>query len=265
MPARRRTFLFGACACLATGCAGPTTRLPLAAEGELRRAQAEVAAGGPPVRRSLPDSQVLETLRRVRARLEPAAAALCREMGVGVCTWRFQAVNDPSLNASAGPGGVITMNRGIVEYARNDDEVAFVMAHEMGHQAANHLANMQRNVTIGAVAGALVLGALGAYAGGGALAQSGVETGAQLGGAIGRLSFSKEQEREADHLGALALYRAGFDLGRARGFLLTMARASGRTETGMLDTHPAGPDRLAAFDAGVAEIRASRGALPGRG
>lgn len=260
----RRRALFGGCACLLAGCSGATTQLPLASDADLRRAQAEVAASGPPARRRVSDGEVLATLRRVRAKLEPAAVAMCREMGIGVCTWRFQAVNDPSLNAGAGPGGLIVMNRGIVEFARNDDEVAFVMAHEVGHQAANHIANTQRNTTIGAVAGALVLGALGVAAGSGALAQTGMELGAGLGGAVGRLSFSKEQEREADQLGAIALHRAGYDLGRARGFLVTMARASGRRETGMLDTHPAGPDRLAAFDLTAAEVRRTNGALPAR-
>lgn len=62
----------------------------------------------------------------------------------------------------------------------------------------------------------------------------------------------------------MTLYRAGLDLDRARGFLVTLARASGRKETGMLDSHPAGPERLAAWDKAVAEIRASGGALPKR-
>ena len=45
---------------------------------------------------------------------------------------------------------------------------------------------------------------------------------------------------------------------------MTMARASGRKETGMLDTHPAGPERVAGWDRAVAEIRASNGKLPQR-
>ena len=54
------------------------------------------------------------------------------------------------------------------------------------------------------------------------------------------------------------------DLDKARGFLVTMARASSHGETGMLDTHPAWPERLAAWNKAVAEIRASNGALPKR-
>ena len=49
------------------------------------------------------------------------------------------------MNAGAGPNGLIVVNRGIVEYAANEEEVCLVIAHEMGHQAANHLATSQRN------------------------------------------------------------------------------------------------------------------------
>ena len=94
--------------------------------------------------------------------------------------------------------------------------------------------------------------------------RSAVRAGANLGGVIGGISFSKEQEREADYLAALILYRAGIDLDKARGFLVKMARASGKQDTGMLDTHPAGPERIASWDRAVAEIRASSGRLPQR-
>ena len=75
---------------------------------------------------------------------------------------------------------------------------------------------------------------------------------------------SKEQEREADYLSAVILYRSGVDLDKARGFLVKLAKASGRTETGLLDTHPAGPERIAAWDLAVQEVRASNGGLPQR-
>ncbi len=79
---------------------------------------------------------------------------------------------------------------------------------------------------------------------------------------IGRIGFSKEQEREADHIAAVTLHRAGCDLQKARGFLVTMARSSNRRETGLLDTYPASPERLAAHDRAAAEILASGGRKP---
>ena len=91
-----------------------------------------------------------------------------------------------------------------------------------------------------------------------------MKAGAGVGGYVGGIAYSKEQEREADYLSAVILYRAGLDLDKARGFLVTMARASRQKDTGLLDTHPAGPERLAAWDRAVQEIRAAAGRLPPR-
>lgn len=62
----------------------------------------------------------------------------------------------------------------------------------------------------------------------------------------------------------MILYRAGIDLDRARGILVTMARDAGGNGTGMLNTHLAGPERLAAGDEAVLQIRATNVRLPQR-
>jgi predicted Zn-dependent protease len=252
------------------GCAGAVHRLPPIGNEGLGLAQTEVqSAGGAPPRRIITDQQATELLNRALQRIRPAAGEICREMNVGVCVWQFRASAERTLNAASGPDGLIIINRGIAEYAANEEEVELVIAHEMGHQMANHIVTGQRNARVGAAVGAVLMGALGAVASrgsynSGTITRSSAQAGANVGGAIGRISFSKEQEREADYLAALILYRAGVDLDKARGFLVTMARASGRKETGMLDTHPAGPERIAGWDQAVAEIRASNGRLPPR-
>lgn len=235
--------------------------------GSLSLAQGEVQAAGAPQRRSVSDQEVDETLNTALQRIRPAATQVCHEMRVGVCTWQFRVSADRSLNAHAGPNGLIVVNRGIVEYATSEDEVALVIAHEIGHQAADHVASGRRNRQVGALVGAVLLGALGAaasYASGVNITDSAAQAGASVGAKVGGISYSKEQEREADYIAALILYRSGVDLDKARGFLVTMARASGRKETGMLDSHPAGPERVAGWDQAVAEIRASNGRLPQR-
>ncbi|HYD05078.1 MAG TPA: M48 family metallopeptidase [Reyranella sp.] len=250
-------------------CSGAVHRLPAVDQGNLNLAQTGVQNAGVPQRRAVNDEEVQDTLRSALDRIRPAADQLCREMAVGTCTWRFIMLPDRSMNASAGPNGVVTVNRGIVEYAGSQEEVALVIAHEIGHHAANHLATNQRNQVIGSVIGAVLMGAVGAVASyrspyGADITSQAAQSGSQIGAAIGRISFSKEQEREADYLAAVILYRSGMDLDKARAFLVTMARASGRKETGMLDSHPAGPERLAAWDKAVAEVRALDGALPKR-
>jgi len=267
---RRRSFLALAGAGSLCGCSGAVHQLPQLSGENLTMAQAEVqSSGGTLQRRSLSDEEVNEILTSALRRIRPAASELCREMNVGVCTWQFRLSGDRSLNASAGANGVIVINRGVVEYAANEEQVAMVIAHEMGHHMANHVVAGQRNSAIGAVLGAVLLGALAAAAtqgsyGSASATQAAARTGGNVGGAIGRISFSKEQEREADYLAAVILYRSGMDLDKARGFLVTLAKATGRKETGMLDSHPAGPERVAAWDRAVAEVRATNGQLPKR-
>jgi len=242
-------------------------RLPQIDGGNLSLAQGEVQSAGAPRRRAVSDQEVGETLNSALRRIRPAATQICHEMSVGVCTWRFRVSSDRSMNAGAGANGLIVVNRGIVEYAANEEEVALVIAHEIGHQAADHVAAGQRNQAVGSLVGAVLLGALGAVASANSgvnVTDSAVRTGADIGATVGRISYSKEQEREADYIAALILYRSGIDPDKARGFLVTMARDSGRKETGMLDSHPAGPERVAGWDQAVAEIRATNGRLPRR-
>src|SRR5262249_477462 len=160
------------------------------------------------------DDEVRLILRSATERIQAPAFQVCTEMNVGVCDWKFRALHDGSMNAGAAPNGWIFVNRGIVEYAANEEEVCLVIAHQMATQAANHILTSQRNRAVGALVGAALLGAAGAAASRGSHTGAGVtrqaiETGANVGSTIGRICYSKEQEREADYLAAVILYRAG--------------------------------------------------------
>ncbi|WP_147149346.1 M48 family metallopeptidase [Reyranella soli] len=260
---QRRSFMALAGSCLVCGCAGAVHRLPEVNYGDIATAQAEVGMTPPPQRRPVSDDEVARTLRNAIQLVRAPAAHLCHEMDVGVCDWRFQLSRSREMNAGATGYGQIVLNRGIVEFAANDEEVCMVVAHEIGHHAANHVARGVRNQMIGALIGVAIVGIAGAVAGSAPTSDT-TQMAAQLGGQIGHLSFSKEQEREADYLAAAILYRAGIDLDKARGLLLSMAAGSQQMATAFLDTHPAGPERVAAWDRAVAEIRAARGRLPPR-
>ncbi|MFM2149307.1 MAG: hypothetical protein RLZZ187_1613 [Pseudomonadota bacterium] len=269
---QRRSFL-----CLGLGgtlcaCRGTTTAVPTVTPDAAAAATAEIGTTPPPLRHQLADGEATRTLRRIADRLGPPAQELCVQLGVGTCDWYVAASRSRQMNAHAGEDGRVVINRGILEYARSDDEVAFVMAHEMAHHAANHVRATSDDMSVGAVAGAL----LGAVLVGAAAASGGVgprtasrtvDNWSALGAGTARLAFSKDQEREADRLGLLILYRASYDPDLARNFVLTMARAEARRDRGLLDlgwlrSHPAGPERLAAFDATLAELRTSGGQIP---
>jgi predicted Zn-dependent protease len=259
---QRRSFMALAGSGLVCGC-GAVHRLPEVSGGNIAAAQAEVRMATAPQRRPVSDDEVVRTLSTAIQRVRGPAAHLCQEMDAGVCNWRFQLSRDRDLNAGAVGDGQVVLNRGIVEYAANEEEVCMVVAHEIGHHAANHVARSTRNRMIGALIGVALVGLAGAAAGS-SLDVGAARSAIQLGARVGDLSFSKEQEREADYMAALILYRAGLDLDKARGLLVTMAAGSGRMATSFLDSHPAGPERVAAWDRAVAEIRASNGRLPSR-
>jgi predicted Zn-dependent protease len=84
----------------------------------------------------------------------------------------------------------------------------------------------------------------------------------QLGAQVGAISFSKEQEREADLLAAYLLERADYDLDKAGRVFTVLARMDERTEASLFDTHPAGPERIAAWEHAKAEVAASPDKLP---
>ena len=74
------------------------------------------------MRRFVTDEEVVETLRSALRRIRAPAAQVCSEMNVGVCEWKFRAVQDSSFNAGSSPNGLIAVNRGVVEYAANEEE-----------------------------------------------------------------------------------------------------------------------------------------------
>ena len=256
-------------ACLLCDCSGAVHPLPALTNSQLNLAQEEVRASvGPLQRQNVTDEDATQVLRVAIERIRPAAVQLCREMAIGDCRWTIRASSDRSLNATAGPQGLIVINRGVMEYAANEEEVAVVIAHEIGHHAADHYARRRQSRMVGSLIGTVVISAvsifvppLGAAT---SLIQGATESGVNFANGVASASYSKDQEREADWLTALILYRAGIDLDTARGILVTMARAAGGKESGMLNTHLAGPERLAAWDEAVRQIRASNGRLPRR-
>src|SRR3954469_25370253 len=122
--------------------------------------------------------------------------------------YSFTGVNLKEINAFALPGGPMFLNRGMIEKAKTEGEVAGVMAHELSHVALRHgTAQMTKGekFQIGAIAGQI----LGAVVGGSA--GSLIAQGSNLGLSTYFLKYSREYESQADILGAQMLARAGYD------------------------------------------------------
>jgi hypothetical protein len=146
-------------------------------------------------------------IERVGRRL---VAAIPPEFRHPQFNYQFEVVDSRELNAFALPGGWMYVNRGMVEAARTEGELAGVMAHEIAHVALRHgTAQVTKaqspSVQLPALGGAI----LGAIIGG--TAGSAISQGAAIGSGAYFLKFSREYETQADILGAQIMAQAGYD------------------------------------------------------
>ncbi len=146
-------------ALLLAGSATPSTRLPVTTNTDVNAAKRTVATTNLPTPRYVNDHDAMRRIARVTARLTPAANSTCRYLAEDECQWDVQYSSDSEFNAYASGESDSVINNGIISVARNDDELALVIAHEMSHHIADHLSEMQQNAAVGA----LFMGLLGAY------------------------------------------------------------------------------------------------------
>ncbi len=151
------------------------------------------------------------------------AEAIPREFQHSQFRYSYKVTNVRDINAFALPGGYTYVNRGLIEAATNEGELAGVIAHEISHVALRHgtaqAAKAQKYQTLGAIAGiaGAVIGGVGNVAG--QLGQMGV--GAYF------LKFSREYEKQADFLGARIMANAGYDPRDLANMFRTIERAGG--------------------------------------
>src|SRR5882762_10874804 len=153
----------------------------------------------------------------------------------------FKIINASDINAFALPGGPMYLNRGMIEAARNEGQMAGVMAHELSHVALRHgTAQATKAQKYGVLAGILGIG--GQIIGGpaGAAAQLGAQ-----GVGVYFLKFSREYETEADVLGAQIMARARYDPLDLANIFRTIERTSGGGGGGFLSDHPSPQNRYA--------------------
>jgi predicted Zn-dependent protease len=244
-----RRFVVIAGAATLCGC-GAQHALPAPPASQVAEARRAIAAAGPLVRQERSEADKTAMLGRVSARVARASEPLCRAYIQNSCAFRVGLQREAEINAFASGRDVVGVTSGMMEAVQNDAELAAVVAHEFGHHLARHIERAGTRTQVGALAGALI----GAYFGGDALAQAG----AQLGGGAARLVYSQDEEREADYLAAFMVNRAGYDLEQAGRIWIRLAQAAGGPEQpSLLRTHPTGPERLAAWQRTVAEIKAA--------
>ncbi|HMI39800.1 MAG TPA: M48 family metalloprotease [Sphingomicrobium sp.] len=131
--------------------------------------------------------------------------------------YHFTALNSAVENAFSVPGGYVYITRQLMGLMNDEAELGFVLGHEIGHIAANHAQARKAAATRNSVLS--VLGAiLGSAVGVGNLLSQAAQ--------LRTLSFSREQEFQADELGIRYVTAAGYDPGAGASMLAALARAT---------------------------------------
>ena len=148
--------------------------------------------------------------------------------------FEFHVVAQKEINAFALPGGQMFVNIGTITAAANEAQLAGVMGHEMSHVYMQHSAKQMQKAQLtqglAGLAGA-ILGARGGTLG--ALGQAGV----QVGAGMVMLKYSRSDEAQADQVGAMILYRAGYNPKALADFFKTL-EAQGGSGPQFLSDHP---------------------------
>ena len=165
--------------------------------------------------------------------------------------YQFKAVNDRSINAFALPGGFLYINRGVIDAADNEAQLAGVIAHEIAHVALRHGTNQASKAYIAQVPLAILGGALGSNSTGAVLAQLGA------GFAVDSLllKYSRNAESQADVLGTQILYDSGYDpKAMAQFFQKIQAESQGGQPPTFFSSHPNPENREGRVDEEIANL-----------
>ena len=158
--------------------------------------------------------------------------------------YQIKVVNASDINAFSLPGGFMYVNRGLIEAARSEPELAAVLAHEMAHVALRHGTHQASKAYL-AQAG---IGILGGLLGRGGNPNQVFQVIGGLGMNALFLKFSRDIEYQADTVGAQIMARAGYDP-RSMADFFQVLRSQQKSDPGRVATffsdHPAAADREA--------------------
>jgi hypothetical protein len=149
--------------------------------------------------------------------------------------YTFKVVNAAEINAFALPGGPMFVNRGMIEAAKTEGEMAGVMGHEISHVILRHATaqategeKFQIGSVLGQIAGGVIGGGLGDLIG----------MGSQIGFGAGVLRYGRKYETQSDILGAQLMAKVGYNPRDLANMFRTIEEQGGRGGPEWLSSHP---------------------------
>ncbi|MBQ6730244.1 MAG: M48 family metallopeptidase [Bacteroidales bacterium] len=186
-------------------------------------------------------------VKRVGQNLATAVTNYMNANGMGAdlqnFNWTFNLVENKEANAWCMPGGLICVYEGILPLTKDEPSLAIVLGHEIAHAVARHSAEQmstQIKQQYGMQIGAAVLGGMGV----GSNTSSIIQAIAAQGFNFKNLSYSRNHESEADHMGLIFAAMAGYDPQVAVAFWQRMAAASNNQRSEFFSDHPSDATRI---------------------
>ena len=237
----RSKFLVLALPLAVIGCAAPSAFNTQTGQVRMQPASASMARQGQQAFTQYKQKYRVSSNSSARSRVFRVASRLRSVVNLPGARWEFEVFDDKSANAFALPGGKVGVNTGLLKVARTDGQLAAVIAHEMAHVTSNHAQKriqLQQNIALGGALLEAVIGGEGRDLG----------TLATQGGNIAfGLTFSRQQELEADKIGTVFMARAGYNPEEAITLWQNMAAQSRGATPEFLSTHPVSATRIKAL------------------
>jgi len=170
--------------------------------------------------------------------------------------YQYKCVNDRTINAFALPGGFVYINRGVIETADNEAQLAGVMAHETAHVALRHGTNQATKAYIAQVPLAILGGALSNK---NSVAAVLTQIGAQFATNSLLLKYSRTAESQSDEMGTQILYDSGYDpRAMAEFFQKIQAEDTGGRQVEFFSNHPNPDNRIERVDQEINQLGAAK-------
>ncbi len=166
-----------------------------------------------------------------------------------ICNYPIIFTQDKIVNAYA-DGKSIIMTQGMVDYAKDDNEIAMVIAHELAHNDRGHLDAKKKNTLLMGSIG-FILDLMTIYYSGGTAGGNAENT--EMWSKIGAEAYSIEFEKDADYGGLYYAYRAGYDITKVKNFWERIGSENPK-QIAISSTHPATAERYLQIEKTVEEI-----------
>lgn len=214
----------------------------------------EMALGEKSYKEALSEAKVITNTKDAK-RVKTIGQKIAQVSQKNDFNWEFNLVEDEQANAFCLPGGKVVVYTGILKYAKNDDQLATVISHEISHALARHGAErMSQSMVqqgVGMI-GNIVVGATAPQY------QNSFNMAYGAGSNLGvMLPYGRLQETEADEIGILLMYKAGYNLNEAVKFWENMSEGkSGGSD--FFSTHPSSNTRVSDIQKVIHKIESQK-------